>query len=79
VDVWNKWGEFGYAYFEGSRERVLLHAKDCVDFEPRVGDTVSALVHRRRRDGKLQAFKVMMGDTAEEKRLEKVHATLLGS
>ena len=75
VEYWNDGGAFGYAHCaDDSRERVLLHGKDC-NFEPRVGDCVSAFVHRRRKDGKLQAFKVAKTWTEEE----RVHATLLGS
>ena len=75
VEYWNDGGAFGYAHCaDDSRERVLLHGKDC-NFEPRVGDCVSAFVHRRRKDGKLQAFKVVKTWTEEE----RVHATLLGS
>ena len=59
VDFWNQHHGYGYARFDGHHERVLFHAKDCIDVgTPSAGAAVSAFVHRRR-DGKLQAFKVM--------------------
>ena len=70
---------YGYAYFEGFPDRVLFHAKDCAgNMRPNAGESVSAVVHRRRKDGKLQAFRVEPLETMEE-RLDRVHNTLLGS
>ena len=80
IDFWNQYKGYGFATFDGYSERVLFHVKDCKEI-PIVGDAVSGHVHRRRRDGKLQAFnvgKVVVGET-EDQRLERVHATLIGS
>ena len=79
IDYWNNYKGYGYAQFDG--EHTLFHAKDCVGVQPTSGDAVTAYVHRRRRDGKLQAFKVMRADAPETvaERLERVHNTLLGS
>ena len=75
VDYWDDRDAFGYAYCtNGCSERVLLQAKDC-QCELRVGDRVSALVHRRRQDGKLQGLKVLKAWSEEE----RVHAALIGS
>ena len=63
IDYWNHYKGYGHDLFEG--ERALFHAKDCVDLQPTSGDAVTAYVHRRRRDGKLQAFKVMRADAPE--------------
>ena len=70
----------GFATFDGYSERVLFHPKDCAEVPP-VGDVVTAYVHRRRRDGKHQAFRVEKVDAAEEQgqRVDHVHATLLGT
>ena len=60
------------------KRQVLVHAKDCLDIQPSIGDAVSATVHRRKKDAKLQAFRVEKVETMEL-RIERVHATLLGS
>ena len=80
VDFWNQHHGYGYARFDGHHERVLFHAKDCIDVgTPSAGAAVSAFVHRRR-DGKLQAFKVMSDcDETMKERLDRVHSRLLGS
>ena len=79
VDFWNQYKCYGYAYFEGFSDRVLFHAKDCAgDMQPSAGDAATAIIHRRRKDGKLQAFSVKQAKTMEE-RLDRVHNTLLGS
>ena len=79
IDCWNNYKGCGYAQFDG--EHTLFHAKDCVGVQPTPGDAVTAYVHRRRRDGKLQAFKVMRADAPEtmDQRLERVHTALFGS
>ena len=79
IDYWNQYKGYGYALCGG--EHALFHSKDCVDLQPTSGDAVTAYVHRRRRDGKLQAFKLMRADAPETlaERLERVHNTLLGS
>ena len=79
IDYWNHYKGYGHAEFDG--ERALFHAKDCVDLQPAAGDAVTAYLHRRRRDGKLQAFKLMRADAPEtmEQRLDRVDTTLLGS
>ena len=76
IDYWNNYKGYGYVLFDG--ERALFHAKDCVDIEPSAGDAVTAYVHRRRRDGKLQAFKRCRAAETMEQRLTRVHNTLLG-
>ena len=78
IDVWDRHQGHGHAHFDGCHERVLIHAKDCIDLDPSSGAAVSALVHRRR-DGKLQAFKVMSDRETMEERLDRVHSQLLGS
>ena len=78
IDVWDRHQGHGHAHFEGYHERVLIHAKDCIDLDPSSGAAVSALVHRRR-DGKLQAFKVMSDRVTMEERFDRVHSQLLGS
>ena len=78
VDSWNPHKAYGFAFFEGYQERVLFHAKDCGNMQPSVGDAVSAIVHRRKKDSKLQAFRVEQAETMEQ-RLDRVHNTLLGS
>ena len=79
VDFWNQHHGYGYARFDGHHERVLFHAKDCIDVgTPSAGAAVSAFVHRRR-DGKLQAFKVMSDCETMKERLDRVHSQLLGS
>ena len=73
------WLPSRYARFDGHHERVLFHAKDCIDVgTPSAGAAVSAFVHRRR-DGKLQAFKVMSDSETMKERLDRVHSQLLGS
>ena len=79
VDYWNQYKCYGFAYFETFPERVLFHAKDCAgDMQPTSGDAVTAIIHRRKKDGKLQAFSVKKAETIED-RLGRVHNTLLGS
>ena len=79
VDFWNQHHGYGHARFDGHHERVLFHAKDCIDVgTPSAGAAVSAFVHRRR-DGKLQAFKVMSDCETMKERLDRVHSQLLGS
>ena len=78
VDFWNRHHGYGYAHFDGYHERALFHAKDCINLAPSAGAAVTAFVHRRR-DGKLQAFKVMSGSETMEERLDRVHSQLLGS
>ena len=79
VDFWNQHKGYGYAHFDGYHERVLFHSKDCIDVDPSAGAAVSAFAHRRRRDGKLQAFKVMSGRETIQQRMDRVHSQLLGS
>ena len=74
---WNQNKSYGYAHFEGFPERVLVHAKDC-NGQPTVGEAVSAIVHRRTKDGKLQAFSLERKETMEA-RLGRIHQNLLGS
>jgi hypothetical protein len=79
IESWSPHKAYGFAFFEGfQEERVLFHAKDCGNMQPSVGDAVSAIVHRRRKDSKLQAFRVEQAETMEQ-RLDRVHNTLLGS
>ena len=78
VEFYNQWKAYGYALFPAYPERVISHAKDCAGMQPTAGDAVSAVVHRRRKDGRLLAFKVEPAEIMEE-RLSRVHATLLGS
>ena len=35
----------------------MVHCRD-INFEPRVGDGIEGVVHRRAKDNKLQAYKV---------------------
>ena len=79
IDFWNQHHGYGYARFDGHHERVLFHAKDCIDVgTPSAGAAVSAFVHRRR-DGKLQAFKVMSDCETMKGRLDRVRSQLLSS
>ena len=66
---------YGFARFIGYEERVLIHRSDCVD-QVQVGDVVTGHVHRRR-DGKLQCFKIWKLAT-EAQQAERVHDVLLG-
>ena len=36
---------------------MMVHCRD-INFEPRVGDGIEGVVHRRAKDNKLQAYKV---------------------
>ena len=72
------WLPSRYAHFDGYHERVLFRAKDCINLNPSAGAAVTAFVHRRR-DGKLQAFKVMSDCETMQERLDRVHSQLLGS
>ena len=78
IDFFNEHHGYGYAHFDGYHERALFHAKDCINLDPSAGAAVTAFVHRRR-DGKLQAFKVMSGSETMEERLDRVHSQVLGS
>ena len=77
IDYWNHYKGYGYALFDG--ERAIFHAKGCVDLEPSACDAVTAYVHRRRRDGKSQAFKLCRVAETMDQRPTRVHNTLLGA
>ena len=66
---------YGFARFLGYDERVLVHQSDC-DQALKVGDAVTGHLHRRR-DGKLQCFKVLK-IVAESPLDARVHDALLG-
>ena len=75
VDLWL--GDHGYATFVGYNQRVLLHSND-MDFVPEQGDMVTAVVARRRTDGKLQGFCVKKYTGAQEQVEQALHAALIG-
>jgi len=73
VTSWHQ--RYGFARFIGYEERVLIHRSDCID-QVQVGDSVTGQMHRRR-DGKLQCFKVSKLAT-EAQQAEHINDVLLG-
>ena len=71
METWLLERNYGFADFQGFNEKVFVHVRD-VDHIPAAGDKVEGIVHRRR-NGKLQAYKVSVQDAEE-----KLHETLLG-